>query len=477
MALCTRCGQQTEADGELCLACGGDGPGDYAVGAYSGAASRASYSPAGRYSAPTHLPHSQDAAGTNRDGVDPFWFQEPDPSQFRSPLPTAEPALGQYPAESTAASPDRRFRYARSAADPPSLPEFNRHYLGEPAGPPLSPTGRLPDPPGYAAEHDHSSWTTRPAPPGEPSGQFAWPEPDPLSDPLTGPREPDAAGLRGPESLYTPPGPDVYAGLSGPSSPYAPPEPDAYAGSGAFDYSPGLSPAGGSAATSARAAQGWRVPRDLRVNRRGQALRDLPAVPSRQQRSPRNGRWIAMAATLTVLIIAAAVVLLVGHRGTAGHTPQAGKDSKAARPSSSAAKSAPTVSGLVTIAPGAATAPHEAAVVAFLNRYFHAINRHDYGAYERLFGPALRGGLSVTKFSAGYGTTRDSAETLRSIRVIGAGQIDALVTFISHQQATDSPTNTTCTGWRISLYLIRQGGRYVLGTPPEGYQPSYHSCS
>jgi hypothetical protein len=52
-----------------------------------------------------------------------------------------------------------------------------------------------------------------------------------------------------------------------------------------------------------------------------------------------------------------------------------------------------------------------------------------------------------------------------------------MVTFTSHQQAADSPTNSTCTDWTISLYLSRSGGKYVLQTPPAGYQPSFRSCS
>ncbi len=186
-----------------------------------------------------------------------------------------------------------------------------------------------------------------------------------------------------------------------------------------------------------------------------------------------------MAAATVVLVIAAGVAyVLVGHRSTAGHTPPAGHASTNARPSSPATSApASTVKGLVTVAPAAATAPHEAAVVAFLNRYFHAINSHRYSAYKKLFSPSLRSGLTAAAFSSGYGTTRDSAATLRSISVTTAGELNALVTFTSHQLAADSPTSSTCTAWTISLYLSKSGLRYVLQTPPAGYQPTFRSCS
>jgi hypothetical protein len=131
----------------------------------------------------------------------------------------------------------------------------------------------------------------------------------------------------------------------------------------------------------------------------------------------------------------------------------------------------------VAIDPAAAGAPHEAAVVAVLNRYFSAINDHAYGAYEGLFSPAVRNGLSQATFTAGFGTTRDSAVTLRSISALGTGELEASVTFTSHQQPAASPTHSSCTAWRISLYLVKQGRRYLLTAPPPGYQASFRSCS
>jgi hypothetical protein len=176
-------------------------------------------------------------------------------------------------------------------------------------------------------------------------------------------------------------------------------------------------------------------------------------------------------------IVAAIVVLVIGHHGTAGHSPQAGRGSATAGPSGAARASGPqaTVSGVVTIEPGAATAPHEAAVVTFLNRYFRAINRHAFSAYELLFTPALRGGLSAGTFNSSYGTTRDSAETLRSIDVVGGRQVDALVTFTSHRRAGGAPPS--CAAWTISLHLVRRGHGYLLETLPDGHHAVLPSCS
>jgi hypothetical protein len=574
MALCTRCGQQTEADEEFCRACGGYIADAYSVGAYSATASRASYAP----------PDSH--AATEQ----PRWFPEPDSGPFRSPPGPGETPPGRYAPEPPAASDDRQLRYAPLPAEASGSTQSDR-YADEPAGSALSPTGRLPeygsagsqDRSGYSREPDDYSWPSRSAPDAA-SDQFTWAAPDPLldplSDPLTGPQSgpiaphvpdayrgltgssgpysapgfddytgpgdrrsryaspepdpltgpqsgpfaqggpdsygglagtsgpystpgPDAyAGLTGTSGPYSTPGPDAYAGLTGTSGPYSTPGPDAYAGPGgrnspypqpgpgayagpgAVDYSPGLSaPGTPSMPASARpASRDRRVRGDLRVNRRGQAVRDrrdAPPAPLRGEEGPRSRRWLILALGTAVLIIAAGIAyVLLGHRGTAGHAPPAA-NSRTTTPSAPAASSAPvsTVSGLVTIAPGAAAAPHEAAIAAFLNHYFRAINSHNYNAYQRLFSPELRSGLTAAAFSSGYGTTRDTAATLKSISVTTAGQIDALVTFTSHQQAADSPTNSTCTAWTISLYLSKSGHRYVLETPPAGYQPTFRSCS
>ncbi len=219
-------------------------------------------------------------------------------------------------------------------------------------------------------------------------------------------------------------------------------------------------------------------------------LRPLPAVglrepasgcarTTRARRGPahqaRSWHPIVAAALAAALLIAAAiVVVLVRHHDAARH-PQTGAAQRPA-PASLTTGDA-TTDGLVTVEPHAGASPDVAAVAAVLNRYFSAIDRHAYRAYKRLFSPAARGGLSAATFLSGYGTTRDSAATLHSVRVIGAGQIEAVVTFTSHQQSASSPTQSRCTAWQVSLHLVKRGGRYLLDGPPGGRQPSYRRCA
>jgi hypothetical protein len=135
------------------------------------------------------------------------------------------------------------------------------------------------------------------------------------------------------------------------------------------------------------------------------------------------------------------------------------------------------VTGLITVQPAAASESSAPSVVSFLNNYFTAINHHDFAAYRRLFSASLRGGLSAAAFASGYGTSKDSLVTLHTISPLGTRELDAAVTFTSRQRPADSPTHSSCTGWVISLYLVRQGQDYVIVSPPAGYQASFSDCS
>ncbi len=198
---------------------------------------------------------------------------------------------------------------------------------------------------------------------------------------------------------------------------------------------------------------------------------------------PHSGRWIALTAAMAVLVMAAAAVTLaLGNSRSRGGSPQAGDRAKRSGPAAGPSPSAPgqatalATGHRVAVAAGAAASPDTRPVVSFLTRYFTAINDHDYQAYLRLYSPAIRGGLTPAAFSAGYGTTRDSLATLRHIGVIGPGQLDAVVTFTSHQQPGQSASQSACTRWRISLYLIREGAGYLLQAPPSGYLASFRAC-
>ncbi len=185
-------------------------------------------------------------------------------------------------------------------------------------------------------------------------------------------------------------------------------------------------------------------------------------------------RWVAFAAAAIVLIIASAgAAILLSHRATPpSHHVSGGTAERTTAPAPK-----PTTSPLITVAPAAASAPQAPAVRAFLTRYFTAINDHDFAAYRSLFSDTQRGGLSAAAFAAGYGSSRDSRATLHNIAASAAGRLVVTVTFVSHQQPTDSATHSSCTAWTISLYLTKQAGAYVIQAPPAGYGATATACS
>jgi hypothetical protein len=198
--------------------------------------------------------------------------------------------------------------------------------------------------------------------------------------------------------------------------------------------------------------------------------------------NPPNGRWTAITAAAAVVVIAAGAVTLVEHGrapARAGGGPTGGATaSPSASPGRTGGTSRPAPRPRpVTVAAAAASAPHAAAIAAFLTRYFAAIDHHSFGAYRSLFTPSGRTGLTAAAFTAGYGTTSDSHAVLHRISTAADGQIRAVVTFTSHQRASDSPTHTSCTTWSISLFLAKTSGRYVIETPPHDYKPSFRACS
>ena len=202
-----------------------------------------------------------------------------------------------------------------------------------------------------------------------------------------------------------------------------------------------------------------------------------------------------------MIIVAAAAVILLGAAGGAyalvashGHGEAAGQPAETASsaasqatpasqaatspaPATSAAASPTAGSGTtVAVAPGAANNPAAPQVTALVNRYFTAINQHDYSAYASLFDQQMQQQNPESSFDSGYATTTDSAETLTSISDTGSGGLAASLTFTSQQSPADSPDGSSCDQWSITLFLVPNGAGYLIGAPPSSYRASYQAC-
>jgi len=210
--------------------------------------------------------------------------------------------------------------------------------------------------------------------------------------------------------------------------------------------------------------------------------------------SPRRGGSGILIAVVIVLVLAAGggafalVSALTAHKtasppagqptsGTAATPSSAGPSGTASASSTPTAPATASPAGtVVAVAPAAGANPAAPQVQALLERYFGAINAHDYTAYSSLLDARMQQQNGQSKFDSGYATTHDSAETLTSITGTGGGGLAATVSFTSHQSPADSINNSSCTAWTITLYLEPQGTGYLIGPPPSGYQPTHQDC-
>jgi hypothetical protein len=280
----------------------------------------------------------------------------------------------------------------------------------------------------------------------------------PLSGPDPGP--PDGPAQGGPE----PGRPGDPPASPGPGGPGEPPEDDFFNSL----FRPGPPPA--------ELDQTREIPALSRAAPDG--IEPWPAPGRRQGAASR--RIVMVAGVLILLAVAGTGAWLVFRHP---HASGGGMHAQGASGSPSAGKATPTSSpkaragyGLVAVAPGVSRQAPEPRVVAYLDDYFTAINRHSYRRFALLLGAQMRQTLPAQAFYAGYRTTADSAARLTGLSAGGGGRVEADVAFTSHQVPGATPSHSRCTRWTIVLVLARQHGRLVLEPPPPGYHASYQAC-
>jgi len=205
-----------------------------------------------------------------------------------------------------------------------------------------------------------------------------------------------------------------------------------------------------------------------------------PPPPAPRRGGP--GALIAVVIVAMLVVGGGAFALVWSLTGKHTASDAAGQATPPASPAGAAATTpsvTPTASAgtaTVAVAPAAAASPAATQVQALLDRYFAAINEHDYPAYSSLLDARQRKLDPSSAFTSGYATTQDSAEELTAISAAGAGELAATVTFTSHQSPANSPDDSSCDSWRITLYLLPNSGSYLIGTAPPGYRASYQGC-
>jgi hypothetical protein len=133
----------------------------------------------------------------------------------------------------------------------------------------------------------------------------------------------------------------------------------------------------------------------------------------------------------------------------------------------------------VRIGTAASKDPSSSSVAAFLGQYFAAIDTHNYQSFVSLLSSKLQQEETQEAFDKGYRSTVDSNEMLMGISTSSDGDMDAKVTFTSHQDPADSPDQSeSCTVWNISMFLVQgSSSGYLVDPAPSDYHASYKPCS
>jgi len=214
------------------------------------------------------------------------------------------------------------------------------------------------------------------------------------------------------------------------------------------------------------------------------------AAPARRPRRPAVGRPLAVA--LAVLVVAggtAAGLFLTRHpahsRFSSSQSPASPQHRITSVPSTTPSTTGTTASPSPSLPPtqissqggtigiGAVNTDSDAIDVAdTLAAYFGGIDTRNYTQAWGTFTPSAQAGVSFQTFSNEVSTSLDSQVVVRSLRRDSNGDIDAKVTFKSHQAGQYGPNpGETCTNWSLDYQLVpSSGGQPSLsGSAPLSY--------
>jgi hypothetical protein len=101
------------------------------------------------------------------------------------------------------------------------------------------------------------------------------------------------------------------------------------------------------------------------------------------------------------------------------------------------------------------TNPDATAVAATLASYFGGIDARNYRQAWDAYSPELQGHIPFQPFTQALSTSQDNQVVVQSIQDDAGGDIDADVSFRSHQAGRYGPNQgETCTDWSLDYHLV-----------------------
>lgn len=118
----------------------------------------------------------------------------------------------------------------------------------------------------------------------------------------------------------------------------------------------------------------------------------------------------------------------------------------------------------VTLSAEARSSRYADEVAALLQRYFDAINAHDYQAWTQVVTPAQAKHWAKDEWEGDYSTTADSDIYVSDIN--DGAPMSVRIQFVSHQDVKHAPTSlpVTCVNWDVIYRLEVVDGGLRVGT-------------
>ncbi|MFI9006402.1 hypothetical protein ACIGNX_04090 [Actinosynnema sp. NPDC053489] len=183
-----------------------------------------------------------------------------------------------------------------------------------------------------------------------------------------------------------------------------------------------------------------------------------------------------------VLLVAAATAGAGVLAREAYQRPAAVQDDQVAEPgsgpSSSVPRGAQPGSGTVQLSADAAQHPDGRRVGEVLQRFFDAINDHDYEQWTRTVSARRVDETPKSKWLWDYESSRDGSILVHRIESVTEDRLRVLMTFTSTQDVAKAPADlqADCIRWRVvyPLQVDRGALRVDLGT--EGSASQFTAC-
>jgi hypothetical protein len=198
------------------------------------------------------------------------------------------------------------------------------------------------------------------------------------------------------------------------------------------------------------------------------------AGPPRRGSSPRTARRPAYLLPLTAVL--ALVVACGGYAATmlvirqfhgqpavqsnlAEISPTSAPPASASQPPPASQSPLPptqvTLDGVTISIAAVNTDPNATAVAPTLASYFGGIDTRNYRQVWDTYSSELRGDIPFQPFAQALSTSQDNQVAVHSIQDDAGGDIDADVSFQSHQAGQYGPTQgETCTDWSLDYHLV-----------------------